>query len=296
MENMAEQQKCNLCGISIQEKLYSIKRNKRVFEVVKCQNCGLVFMNPIPSDKEIRDMYSPGYYDGTSAYSYYDERKNKIYSMCLHKKRMENIEKVMKTKGKILDVGASFGFFVRTAERMGWDAYGVEVSKYSSDYAKNELGLKVSNCTLEQAGFPGNYFDVIHMAEVVEHLQDPKKVLKECNRILKKNGLLVIQTSDIDSIYARVMGKNWDWFLPGHLHYFSRRTLGKMLELTKFKVFRSYFGDEFSLQEKIDALKRQDKNTNLLSIMKLALVQAPRYLHFGSIPVGGVVIYAKNRY
>lgn len=292
---MTKNPKCNLCGISINEKLHTINRFKKPFDIVKCKNCNLVFINPLPNDKEIEEMYGKDYYEGNADYNYHDERLERRYFTFLHKRRIENIEKATKKKGKILDIGSSFGLFVKTAERMGWDSYGVEISKHSAEYAKEELGLKIMNTTLEGAAFPKNYFDVIHMAELIEHLSDPKGVLKECNRILKKNGLLVIQTSDADSLYAKIMGKNWDWFLPGHLYYFSRKTISKLLNLTKFKIYRSYYGDEFSVKEKVAALKKQHGRLPLIKLTKLLIVQTPRYLKFGSNAVGGMVIYAKKR-
>ena len=195
-------------------------------------------------------------------------------------------------KGRILDVGCAFGLFLDVARSRGWDVNGVEISEYAADYARKELKIKVITKPLEKAKFPEDYFDVIHMAELIEHLPDPKKTLMECNRVLKRNGLIVIQTSDIDSLYARIMGKHWDWFLPGHLYYFSRKTLRGITKKTGFKIIKEFYGDEIGISLK--AIAYWKDSHSVINFLKMLAIQLPRYIHFGNLAIGGVVMYAKK--
>ena len=88
---------------------------------------------------------------------------------------------------------------------------------------------------MEQARYPDDYFDTVNMHEVIEHLSDPKRTLLEIYRIMKSGGILIIKTSNIESIYARLKEKKWDYLLPGHLCYFSIKTLDKLLTSIGFR-------------------------------------------------------------
>ena len=76
------------------------------------------------------------------------------------------------------------------------------------------------------------------MRDLIEHLEDPTSLMKETNRILKEGGLLVINTGNIDSLFARIMGRRWMNFVRCHTYYFSPRTIRLLLEKTHFKTIQ----------------------------------------------------------
>jgi len=204
----------------------------------------LVYVNPRLQEKELIKIYSsPDYYQSkdtdTCGYENYLEDKENITKT--FKQKLKKINKFIK-RGKILDMGCAFGFFLDLLQIDGWEVYGVEVSEYASKYAQTELGLNVFNGTLKNACFPDEFFDTIVMWDVVEHLSDPLAELREINRILKRDGLLVIQTPNIDSLIARFTGKRWACLQrpAEHYYYFSPKTLEIMLEKVGDKIIHSY--------------------------------------------------------
>jgi SAM-dependent methyltransferase len=88
--------------------------------------------------------------------------------------------------------------------------HGIELSQYASEYARTRLGLSVHTGTVEDADFPTEYFDVITLWDVLEHLPDPMKALRILWRWLKPEGLLLLNTPNLDSLDARVFGV-LDW-------------------------------------------------------------------------------------
>ncbi len=172
--------------------------------------------------------------------------------------RLKTIKQFSK-KGRILDVGCAYGFFLEVAEEEGWEGYGVEISEYAARYAKEELGLKVSLGELKEVRYPSEYFEVVTLWDVIEHLPDPLGELKEINRILRKGGIVALSTPAIDSLFAKLSGKRWIGFqCPWeHIYYFSRSTISKLLEKAGFEVVRigtigricdlRYIADRFKL-------------------------------------------------
>jgi ubiquinone/menaquinone biosynthesis C-methylase UbiE len=127
---------------------------------------------------------------------------------------------------------------VELAKESGWDAWGVEPSTWAAEQARSR-GLNVITGTLAEAGLQENYFDVVTMWDVIEHLTDPAGEVRHIHRVLKPGGVFAIHTIDIESWFARLMGKRWPWLMEMHLYYFSPRTLGKLLERHGFTIIRS---------------------------------------------------------
>jgi len=84
--------------------------------------------------------------------------------------------------------------------------------------------------------FPGSSFDVIHMNEVIEHIPQPMSLLHWCRKHLRKDGCLVIQTGNIDSLASQIKGIAWDYIRPVHCSYFSSKSLKYALEKEKIKI------------------------------------------------------------
>lgn len=128
------------------------------------------------------------------------------------------------------------------AQDRGWDIYGIETSKTAVDMAKKKYGLDIITGQLDRAGFDDEFFDVVAVSDVLEHVEDPKLFLLEVNRIMKKNGLLYIAVPDFDSLYykiaifiARFSHKNY-FVLPHHIYFFNRKSILEYLEKANFKL------------------------------------------------------------
>jgi hypothetical protein len=90
--------------------------------------------------------------------------------------------------------------------------------------------------TTETADLPDEFFDVVTLWDVIEHVGDPLEELRRVHNLLKSDGLVVVHTIDISSFFARLMGSRWPWLMEMHLYYFSRRTLRQMLQKAGFSV------------------------------------------------------------
>jgi ubiquinone/menaquinone biosynthesis C-methylase UbiE/Zn ribbon nucleic-acid-binding protein len=241
---------CNLCN-SDDTKLLFVKRG---FNIVQCRKCGLVYVNPRFKAEALKKFYTREYFmtqDEKRGYKDYIGMEKQTKTM--FRNRLNRIEKYKKGGG-LLDLGCATGFFLEVAEENGWDAFGVELSEWASNYAR-ESGLNVFTGDLTETSFSDEYFDVITLWAVISNLQDPYNNLIEAHRILKKNGLIVIQTGDIGSIFAMLRKVNWSTLGPeGHLYYFSKKTLRRMLDITGFKIVKRFTHGSITQNEGIKNL------------------------------------------
>lgn len=155
------------------------------------------------------------------------------------KKQIEDMKSIIGklngfSGGKILDVGCGPGFLL-SAVNSQWDKYGVEISAVALDHAK--AFAKVRRGEFPYLNYASDYFDVVVMNHVVEHLTDPVVYVQECYRVLKPEGIFIIATPDFDSGCARWFGKNYRMLCDkGHVSLFTSFSLIKMLEELDFEI------------------------------------------------------------
>jgi SAM-dependent methyltransferase len=122
-------------------------------------------------------------------------------------------------------------------KKRGWELMGVEISPKGIDYARNVLGLEIHPGPLEKAAFPNDYFDAVTGFYVIEHFPHPMTFLKECYRVLKPGGLLLLRyphTTPIKNLLKLFGIKNRLYDLPAHLCDFSPKMIQGCLEKIGF--------------------------------------------------------------
>lgn len=143
--------------------------------------------------------------------------------------------------GRILDIGCGAGGYLYRLQQWGWETYGVEPSQTGALQAQ-KLGLAVRQGMLEEAGFAANFFDVVRMSNVLEHLPDPKHTLGEIQRILKPDGLVYLTVPNTSSLVFRLFRENWYALeTPRHVISYSPKTLQVLAQATGFEVVRQDF-------------------------------------------------------
>jgi SAM-dependent methyltransferase len=237
---------CKLCSRNDAKVLFR-KRDKfgtteEEFSVVECQNCGLAYINPRPSQEEMGKFYPETYswkenVGGGSSLARLLKRVERGYRYHLLKGEVSKVERVYtKRGGKVLDIGCGTGDRLDVFRSKGFETVGVETSD-SANYAKTYLTLNVTRGDLFSACFPSECFDIITLYHVLEHTHDPVKECEEIRRILKPDGLLVIQVPNRESLQYRFFKKRWAAFdVPRDLYYFGTGTLTSLLKKVGFDI------------------------------------------------------------
>lgn len=141
------------------------------------------------------------------------------------------------TPGKLLDVGCGGGRFLNRMKRSGWQVEGTDFDEQAAQKVSARYGIKIHAGDLAQCALPANSFDAVTLSQTIEHLYDPKSALRECLRILKPGGLLVMTTPNVTSLGATEFGAFWrGWEPPRHLHLFSVESLRRLTQGAGFDV------------------------------------------------------------
>jgi SAM-dependent methyltransferase len=248
----------NTCKITEED----AKIKEEALTIVKCNVCGLIFVNPQPefSKEELAILYNKEYFD--KGYMEFNE---------LFAFRLDCIEKYRKP-GKILDIGSAGGEFLNLARDRGWEGCGVEVSDYAAELAIKKYNLRVSHGILEEARYQDNYFDAACAADILEHLDKPQNALGEIWRILNKAGLLYLSFPNAASCYynfftfiCRFTNRNY-FLLPYHLYHFSPSSIKLLLDKSGFDTLeliysrsksKLYFMNIFNFHDRIVVIARK---------------------------------------
>lgn len=237
---------CPCCETKGWKFLYHSTFNRYNIPIYECSSCGFQTQYPRPSPDK---LYTEEYYTGEADFSYRDERNTETYDRYVWRARIENIKR-FKSRGEFLDVGCSFGGFLNCAREAGFRVTGVEISAYSAKVA-SERGVRIYTGEFLDADLPENFFDVVTLVEVIEHLSEPKLVFQKLNRILKPGGLLLIQTANFEGWQAIKAGASYHYYLPGHFYYYSESNLKKILDRSGFTDHITYPGVDFPLLAKL---------------------------------------------
>jgi len=230
---------CPLCGSNEFQK----SKEDCGADVVRCSACRFLYVNPQPTSEELERLYSQEYY-GTDAESASGSLRHRLPVF----QRGVRIVGEIRTPGRILDVGCGNGDFLELARRAGWEAFGVDPSDHATGCARSR-GLNVTCGTLETAGYASEFFDVVTMWDVLEHLGNPRRAAEESRRLLKAGGFLVVRVPNTNFqllkafIREGIFRTKRDSMQANlHLNHFSPTTLRRLLTSTGFEICREEVG------------------------------------------------------
>jgi ubiquinone/menaquinone biosynthesis C-methylase UbiE len=214
--------------------------------VMKCNNCGLLYSQPMPIPFDIQDHYSippedywhPEYFQLNPDYFSAEIKKAKEI-LSFHKNM------------KALDIGAGLGKCMIALSNAGFDAYGFEPSQSYYDRAILKMGInseKLKLGMIEEIDYPDKTFDFITFGAVFEHLYHPAVCLEKAMRWLKPNGIIHIEVpssrhfiAKIYNAYYRLRGTNYVTHLspmhvPFHLYEFTLKSFQELSKKLKYKI------------------------------------------------------------
>lgn len=232
----SQKMKVSTCLVCNNKQLFNFAY--RGYQYFKCTSCGLVTTYPYPDHLEIEAHYAKKFDNG----NYSLLRTFSKEYLLVYNKFAEIIEQKLKFSQKevggikILDIGCFTGDFLEILNEKGADVYGLELQDRAVEIANMKLPGRVYKADVMSNDFPALEFDVVSLFGLIEHVVDPIKLLKRSSELLKKDGLIILQTPDSNSFMAKIMGKYWPPYAPiEHIHLFTRKSLELKLHELGFK-------------------------------------------------------------
>ncbi|MBK8977836.1 MAG: class I SAM-dependent methyltransferase [Planctomycetes bacterium] len=245
---------CQLCG-SDRSTLHFAEPP---YKVLRCDGCGLVYVTPRWSDDALREVYGEDYWrsDSPKTKGYADYASEAELYLKTFRRRTRLVRRYLPTDrpARILDVGCAAGYFLRVMQDLGHDVRGVEVSEAIAGDAQASLGAErvwvgtLDSVPREQPGFEPGSFDLVSMWDVIEHVPDPQQLLRDALAMLRPTGHLLIETQNVDSRFANVLGPKWHHYKhEEHIYHFNPHTIRMVLDQAGFDVARltSAFGGKY---------------------------------------------------
>lgn len=284
-----------------------------VYDLVRCTQCGLVRVDPMPTPEEVTRFYDRQYFEKDSndllqRAGYFDSSEilGARYEEILHW-----VEKFRSAPGRFLDVGCAGGEFLQVARQKGWEPTGLDVSKAAVQEARQRCPERVILGREETLLGEGAQFDLIHCGHTLEHMPDPAGFLLNAHRLLVKGGHLVVEVpSYVNSVYfsiARLLsrlrqhkgGRDAAVFqglkvqggpllqAPYHLFEFNNRTLRRLLENQGFRVL--------SIRQWVSLPPEPSRHASLFRrLLQLTFRALNRLAQWGVLPGGQVLMICQK--
>ena len=231
-----QQNSCPVCQATEAKYLFPAGNG----ELMQCQTCKLTYFTPRPTPEELSQFYNSA--------SYREEFQNSIMAgEDFAKARYKQLKDIIKryapsvltdSHRHFLDIGCGTGDLLSVAASDGWDITGTEISPLVVQNVTTNLKNKILVGDIFSLDLPQNYYDVITIYHVIEHLLSPVDTLVKMKELLSPNGIVFIETPNIGGLGAKLKGKNWSQiFPPEHITYFNPSSLKYALKQSNFSDF-----------------------------------------------------------
>lgn len=240
-DKLVEVECCQICG----GRDHVLMFEEAPHRIVRCKGCSLVFVTPRVADHHVEEIYNEDYWrsDRPRDRGYADYARDEPLYLKTFERRMQFVDRWVQGEAKVLDIGCAAGFFLRTMRARGHDVWGLELSAAIAAVAREHLGEErvhigtIEGLPPDLPGFTPGSFDLVTLWDVVEHVPDPQSLLRAAARMLKPDGLLLLETQNVASRFARLLGRRWQHYKhQEHLYHFNPQTVAELLDQAGFEV------------------------------------------------------------
>lgn len=209
------------------------------FSLFKCSRCDFIETFPRLSDLESSDLYTNYYPRKNVSAEDVLQSVNKDHAFIRWLKGLHNTAHYHISKGtRVLDIGCGSGTSLLEIKNMDAEPYGTEVDENIRPISK-ELGLNVEIGNIDNSNYPDNFFDIITISQVIEHIPDPVSFINKTKKKLKDNGEIILSFPNTNSVFRFIFREKWiNWHVPYHQNHFSRENIKILAERTGLRIKR----------------------------------------------------------
>ena len=228
---------CNLCGSSECSRSFS----RDGWQIRICAKCGLGRTDPRPAAQSLQECYGADYWRMGIQGEQYTPKE--VRHLLRRYGRRAGYLKRFKRRGRLLEIGTGFGFFLESARRRGYEVQGLEYSSWVAEKARSMFDLPIENVGVADFNPGPVKYDLVVAWHVLEHLTNPLETMQRIRGWLKDDGIFAVEVPNCGSVDADRLGDAWEgWTAPHHLWHFTHQALQRMLEKARFRVVGTKYG------------------------------------------------------
>lgn len=257
------------------------------YQINRCVDCGLTYSSPVMDDRGVSRLYEGSSETNVSP----GEEDNVRHTMALY---YQLAAPHLRGRERMLDVGCDMGFLLEAAKADGFkELHGIEPVPAARRVAETVEGAIVTDRFFERADYPSDYFDLISLIHVLDHLYDPRVVLRRALTNLRPGGVVVAVVHNVGSLLGLLLGERFPIFNLYHHFFFEKKTLAELFrrqgyEVVKVAATRNRYSFGFFAQ-RLPGLPESLRQATLRGLEMLRVANIPI-----TIPVGNIGIVARR--
>jgi SAM-dependent methyltransferase len=257
------------------------------YQINRCTNCGLTYSSPVMDELGVSSLYR----NSSETNVCPGEEDNVRRTMALYY-RLATPH--LRGRERVLDIGCDMGFMLQAAKSDGFkELHGIEPVPAARTAAEAIEGVIITSKFFEQTDYPANYFDLITLIHVLDHLYDPRVVLRQAHKNLRPEGLVLAVVHNVRSLLGLLMGERFPIFNLYHHYFFNKDTLAELFrrqgyEVVKVVATRNCYSLGFFAQ-RFPGLSNSVRQSALRGLRGLRVADIPI-----TIPVGNIGIVARR--
>jgi SAM-dependent methyltransferase len=257
------------------------------YQINRCMNCGLTYSSPIMDELGVSRLYKDSRETNVSP----GEEDNVRRTMALYYRLTASH---LRARERMLDIGCDMGLMLEAAKSDGFnELHGIEPVPSARTVAETVEGAIVTDKFFEQTDYPADYFDLITLIHVLDHLYDPRIVLRQARKNLRPEGLILAVVHNVRSLLARLLGERFPIFNLYHHYFFDKNTLAELFrrqgyEVVKVAATRNCYSLGFFAQ-RLPGLPSSFGQAAFRGLQALRAADIPI-----TIPVGNIGIVARR--
>lgn len=273
---------CPLCKTIDARLVDASVRDLPAAKVLRCDNCGLVYLN-LETDKDgLQEYYAQQYRKdyGPDTSGMADAKKLFTEYVGYQSDRRQRLVPYLHKKASLLDVGCSAGQFLYNVKDDVGKVAGVELDPAAAAHAASVCACEVFPGYLSQAGYAKESFDIITAFQVLEHTPDPMAFIEELKEYLKPGGILCIEVPNLDDALLSAYdasGYRAMFFRKAHLTYFSKDSLRWLMSAAELEG-EIFYSQDYNLFNHINWLNNnhpQKNGTGAFDVPQPVFLQGP---------------------
>ena len=221
---------CYLCKSKNYLKRSGSVRDSLNLDILECSDCGLVYLSSLSHIKE-------GHYEESGMHNSEINIEKWLQECKKDDNRRYEFVKDKVVDKALLDFGCGAGGFIEIVKQYTRKVSGVELEKsLQTSFKKRNLNVFANLLEVQKEGLK---YDLITAFHVIEHLQNPKRVLKDLSSLLEENGEMIVEVPNSDdallTLYENIDFQNFSYWSQ-HLFLFNENTMTELIKQSGLRL------------------------------------------------------------